>query len=62
MTVGIRARTEVFNSMVLSSVDPGAESLSLSLRSCTVTDDAVVLEAVCIPPDRTGCRLLASSA
>ena len=61
MTSGIRARTEVFNSMVLSSVDPGAESLSLSLRSCTVTE-AVVLEAVCVPPDRTGCRLLASSA
>ena len=61
MTVGIRARTEVFNSMVLSSVDPGAESLSLSIRSCTVTE-AVVLEAVCVPPDRTKCRLLASSA
>ena len=50
MTSGIRARTEVFNSMVLSSVDPGAESLSLSLRSCTVTK-AVDLEAVCVPPD-----------
>ena len=61
MTSGIRARTEVFNSMALSSVDPGAESLSLSLRSCTVTE-AVVLEAVCVPPDRTKFRLLASSA
>ena len=61
MTSGIRARTEVFNSMVLSSVDPGAESLSLSLRSCTVTK-AVVLEAVCVPPDRINFRLLTSSA
>ena len=61
MTSGIRARTEVFNSTVLSSVDPGAESLSLSLRSCTVTK-AVVLEAVCVPPDRTKFRLLTSSA
>ena len=61
MTSGIRGRTKVFNSMVLSSFDPGAQSLSLSLRSCIVTE-AVVLEVVCVPPDRTGCRLLACSA
>ena len=61
MTSGIRAGQKFFNSMVLSSVDPGGRK-SFSPKSCIVTDEAVVLEAVCIPPYRTRRRLLSSSA
>ena len=61
MTSGIKAGQKFFNSMVLSSVNPG-DRKSFSPKSCTVTDEAVVLEAVCVPPYRTRCRLLASSA
>ena len=49
MTSGIRAGQKFFNSMVLSSVDPGSRK-SFSPKSCTVTAEAVVLEAMCVPP------------
>ena len=68
MTSGIRAGQKFFNSMVLSSVDPGGRK-SFSPKSCTVTDEAVMLEAAMrthvgmgVPPYRTRCRLLSSSA
>ena len=68
MTSGIRAGQKFFNSMVLSSVDPGCRK-SFSPKSCTVTDEAVVLEAAMrthvgmgVPPYRPRYRLLSSSA
>ena len=61
VTSGIRAGHKFFNSMVLSSVDPGGQK-SFSPKSCTVTDEVVVLEVVGVPPHRTRCRLLASNA
>ena len=68
MTSGIRAGQKFFNSMVLSSVDPGGRK-SFSPKSCTVTDEGVLLEAAMgthvgmdVPPYRTRCRLLSSSA
>ena len=61
VTSGIKAGQKFFNNMVLSSVDPGGQK-SFSPKSCTVTDEAVVLEAVGVPPHRTRCWLLASNA
>ena len=68
MTSGIRAGQKFFNSMVLSSVDPGGRKL-FSPKSCTVTDEVVVLEVAIrthvgmgVPPYRTRFRLLSSSA
>ena len=68
MTSGIRAGQKFFNSMVLSSVDPGGRK-SFSSKSCTITDEVVVLEAVMgthvgmgVPPYHTRCQLLSSSA
>ena len=67
MTSGIRARQKFFNSMVLSSVDPGGRK-SFSHKSCTVTDEVVVLKAAMrthvgmdVPPYCTRCRLLSRS-
>ena len=62
MTSGIRAGQKFFNSMVLSSVDPCGRKSFSPYKSCTVTDEVVVLEAVGVPPHRTRCRFLASSA
>ena len=68
MTSGIRAEQKLFNSMVLSSVDPGNRKLFSSKR-CTVTDEVVVLNAAMrthvwmgVPPCCTRCQLLSSSA
>ena len=43
LTSGIRAGEKLFNSMVLSSVDPGNRK-SFSSKSCTVTDEVMVLD------------------